>query len=229
MFGVSLGLEGFEDPQSNWLLGPTEDALVTLGAKEGALIKNKYELWRLFTAIFLHAGIIQIIANIFGQLRMGLYLEKKWKWYVFITIYFMSGVAGLCLSCDMQPNSISVGASAAFMGVMGAYLAQLHLTWFKMEGWQKRMNISVCFAFIIITFLEGIGHNNVDTTAHFGGLAMGLIQGYSLFGLQYARRWNPRRARAVPVLGIICIIIYFVVTLTVFYTVVPVNYTNQYW
>lgn len=229
MFGVSLGLEGFEDPKENWLLGPPADSLVELGAKQGSLMKYRYEMWRYITPIFLNAGIIQLLINLFGHFRMGLYLERKWKWYVFTVIYFVSGTAGIAFSCDIQPNAVSVGASAAFIGLMGAYFAQLHLTWFKMEGWQKRMNISVCLVFIIITFLEGIGSNCVNTSAHLGGLFMGLLQGYSLFGLQYARRWNPSRARAVPVLGIVCCIAYFIATVTLFYTVVPVTEQPQYW
>jgi len=223
MFCIALGLDGFESPQNNWLLGPTGDALVELGAKQGPLMRYDYEIWRYFTPIFLHAGIIELVINIFGQMRMGLYLERKWKWYIFVCIYVLSGIGGIALSCDAQPNIISVAASASFMGVMGAYCAEIQLTWFKMEGWQKRMNLSVCLSFIIITFLEGLGHNYVDSFAHLGGLAIGLIQGYSLFGLQYARRWNPRKARAIPGIGIICLLAYFIITVSLFYTIVPVN------
>ena len=220
MFTVSLGLGGFAPPKENWLLGPTTESLVTLGAKDAAKMRYDYQVWRFFTPIFLHAGVVELAINLFGQMRMGLYLERKWKWYLFATIYILSGMGGVALGCDLQPNQVSVSASSAFQGVMGAYFAQLHLTWFKIEGWQKRMNLTVCLLFISATFLESLGSNNVDVSGHFGGLLIGIILGYSFFGLQFARRWSPRKARAVPVFGIFLLLAFFASTIACFYTVI---------
>ena len=69
MFVVALGLDGFAPASENWLLGPTTESLVTLGAKDPGEMRYNYEVWRYITPIFLHAGVIQLVVNIFGQLR----------------------------------------------------------------------------------------------------------------------------------------------------------------
>ena len=218
MFCIALGLGGFGPPRENWLLGPTNCILLELGAKQGYRMKIEYQVWRFFTPIVLHSGVIQLFINIFGQLRMGLFLERKWGWYVFFMIYLISGMAGISISCVLRPNSTGTAATAAFIGVLGAYLAQLQMTWYKLEGWQKRINVSICVLFIIITIAEGLGRNFVDTSANVGGLIIGMIQGYSIFGKDFVQRWYPRQANLVLFIGYFCILIYFIVTIAIFYT-----------
>lgn len=46
--------------------------------KIGYAIKEDNEIYRYVTPIFLHSGFLQLFINLFAQLRMGLYLERRW-------------------------------------------------------------------------------------------------------------------------------------------------------
>lgn len=222
MFIISLSLDGFAPVSDNWLLGPTGDALVSMGAKDAYLIKESLQVWRYVTPCFLHAGIIQLAFNLFAQLRMGLYLERTWGWYRFTVMYFVSGTAGMCLSSCLQPNSISVAASASLMGVMGGYLAQLNVTWQKLEGWQKKMHLSMCVTIIMTTFIIGVGPNYVDSTAHIGGLIVGMVMGYGAFGKEKARD-NKRRRRLLQVVSWTVVLLFFAAAILVLFVIIPVT------
>jgi membrane associated rhomboid family serine protease len=73
--------------------------------------------WRIFSALFLHAGLIHLFINLyiqvcFGmkrgcdhrlkQVRLGIYLERAWKWSKVSAIYFLSGIGGGLLSCVIR-------------------------------------------------------------------------------------------------------------------------------
>ncbi len=77
--------------------------------------------WRLFTSIFLHSGIIHIVLNLVLQLRLALHAEVVWGMWRFLPIYFASGICGALWSAVINPMQLSVGASGALMGVVGAW------------------------------------------------------------------------------------------------------------
>lgn len=62
------------------------------------LMRYKYQVFRFITPIFLHAGFLHIIFNLWAQLRFGLYLEREWGILRTIVIYFVSGIAGMLLA-----------------------------------------------------------------------------------------------------------------------------------
>lgn len=131
-------------------------------------------------------------------------------------MFFISSIAGVVLSSCVSPDSVRVAASASVMGMMGGYLAQLNMTWHKLEGWQKRINLSMCVLIILITFAMAIGPNYVDQTANFGALIMGMALGYSIFGREYARQ-NSKLANTISVFSALFVILYFVLSITIFF------------
>ena len=219
---VAVGMGGITDLTNNWLIGPDYCTFIEVGAKYGYDIKNHYEIWRFVTPIFLHSGALQLLINLFAQLRMGLYLERRWGWLKFTSMFFISSIAGVVLSCCIVPNSIGVAASASVMGMMGGYLAQLNMTWHKLEGWQKRINLSLCVIIIMITFATGIGPNYVDSTANLGALIMGMALGYSIFGREYARQ-NSRLATSISFFAALFVILYFILGISIFFLIIPAS------
>lgn len=205
------------------MIGPTGTALVRIGAKYGPLMRYKYQLWRLITPMFLHAGIIQLSINLFYQLRMGLYLEPRWGWTKFAVVYFTSGFCGIISSCVVRPNTVSVAASFSLMGVMAAWFAQIHMTWKSLEGWQKKMNLSICLVVILITFLEGAGPSYVDSIGHLGGLIMGLFLGYVFFIWKSVMRKDILISRGISSVGFLLILLFTFIMLSLFYSIVEVD------
>ncbi len=64
------------------------------------------QFFRFLTPVFLHAGILHILFNLFAQLRFGLMLEQKWGKLRFAILYFVSAVSGTLMSCLLSPSSI---------------------------------------------------------------------------------------------------------------------------
>lgn len=150
--------------------------LAYMGAKINAFI-NEGEYYRLITAAFLHGGILHILfnmsaLNIIGREVEGVYGGKK-----FLIIYFMAALGGNIFSYLFKPNSISVGASGAIFGLLGAMLV---------FGIKERKKIGKGY---VKNILETIGLNviigitipNIDNFAHMGGLFIGALISFILF------------------------------------------------
>ncbi len=79
----------------------------------------------IFTSMFLHAGWLHLIANMWTLYIFGDNVEDTLGHLKFIILYLGSGVAG-CLAQLLSAPSSSipmVGASGAIAGVMGAYFS----------------------------------------------------------------------------------------------------------
>ena len=171
--------------------------------------------------MFLYSGVVQLFTNLFLQIRMGLFLERKWGILKSTTIYVVTGFGGILTSCLAQPNTVAVGASAPMMGFLGAYSSQMVITWHTMDRWQKRSGIILITLFVIVTMLESIGPNYVDVTLNAGSFVIGLFAGHYFFGREYARR-EAIICRIFPFASLAIILTYYISGLTLFFTFIPV-------
>lgn len=145
-------------------------------------------------------------------------LEQKWGLVKFVILYFVSGIAGVLMSCLLQPGSLSVGASGAIMGLMGAMLSETLLMWHKTEPNTRKIMLSQLLFTIVITFLFSLW-KYVDFGAHFGGCLVGSLMGCLYFAFESDK---PHVRRFLPVLSIALMLIYFVVGFVVFYLAIDV-------
>ena len=148
---ASLCFRGFAPLNINSGFGPWSDTLDYMGAKNAYKMYNgdisNYFIrdatgvagltppvqraftgpqpWRLFTSIFLHSGIIHIVLNLVLQLRLALHAEVVWGMWRFLPIYFACGINGALWSAVIMPSTLSVGASGALLGVVGAWFVFL--------------------------------------------------------------------------------------------------------
>ena len=99
------------------------------GAKQGGLIIYKGEWWRLITPVFLHAGVVHIVMNVYLQWQLGGYLYLLYGAVPWTIIYFVAGIYGNILSCIMDPDTVGVGSSGALMGVLSSFAIFLIFTW----------------------------------------------------------------------------------------------------
>jgi len=162
--------------KGNAMLGPSALTLYKMGGKwEPDIYAGN--VWRLLTPVFLHAGLIHLFSNLFFQLRFGFVLELRWGIIRFIVIYFVTGIGASFLSCLGSPGSVSVGASGALFGIIGANITYLIYNWEKIPNNKNEACILVFVT--VINFIIGIS-GNVDNWAHFGGLITGFFIGVSL-------------------------------------------------
>lgn len=95
--------------------------LIQMGAKVNILI-NRGEIYRLITSTFLHGGIMHILFNMSALNIIGKEVEYIYGSKKYILIYILSALSGSLFSYLFNPNSVSVGASGAIFGLLGAML-----------------------------------------------------------------------------------------------------------
>uniref|UniRef100_A0A7S3YTX7 rhomboid protease n=1 Tax=Lotharella globosa TaxID=91324 RepID=A0A7S3YTX7_9EUKA len=114
--------------KNNDMGGPSEETLVSMGAVSTPLIKNQFQFWRLFTPLFLHAGVLHIASNLLFFSQCAYTFERRWGRYAVALIFFLSGIAGNMLSAVGNPDMTAVGASGALAGLLGADLVYIYLS-----------------------------------------------------------------------------------------------------
>ena len=78
--------------------------------------------WRLFTAMFLHASFFHIAVNMYSLYFVGSIMEQVIGRWRFLLLYLASGLAGSAGALILSPLSLTVGASGAIFGILGALL-----------------------------------------------------------------------------------------------------------
>ena len=153
--------------------------LVDMGALYGPLTVLKGEWWRLFTAMFLHAGMTHLLMNMFSLYLIGRGAEMYFDTKSYLSIYLFSGLLGGLASLYMHPNSVGIGASGAIFGVFGALAGFFLAHRDKIQKHSKAFMKD--FAIIIgINLVIGFSIPSVDVSAHVGGLLVGFIGGFIL-------------------------------------------------
>jgi membrane associated rhomboid family serine protease len=80
------------------------------------------EWWRLVTATFLHYGPLHLGMNMLVLWFIGPPLEEYFGHWRYLLVYVVSGLAGSAGALIWSPNALTVGASGAIWGIMGAAL-----------------------------------------------------------------------------------------------------------
>jgi membrane associated rhomboid family serine protease len=123
--------------------------------------------YRLFTAAFLHYGILHIGFNMYALYLVGPQLEAALGRLRYVALYVLAGVGGGLLSVAFGPPfELAAGASGAIFGLFGAfYIVARHLR-------LQTTGIVVTIAFNLIFSLSVSG---IDWRAHVGGLIAGSV------------------------------------------------------
>lgn len=213
VFIVSLIRGGIAPLSTNVNIGPPTATLVDMGAKVAFLMRYQGEGWRFVSAMFVHAGFLHILLNLVAQLRLGILLEREWGRIQFLVIYLISGLAATLMSCLIQPDTISVGASGAILGLVGAYFAYIILIWKTLDSKTKKVQVVQAAFLLLVLGLLSLAPF-IDTSAHFGGLIIGFLLGFVLLPTAKSHPFV-RRMRVVPL--ILCMA-FFAIGFWYFYT-----------
>ncbi|RYY31068.1 rhomboid family intramembrane serine protease, partial [archaeon] len=68
---------GFATAKVNPMLGPRPEALVDSGAKVTPLMYEQQQWWRLITPVWLHAGLVHFLSNMFTLWRTAADFERS--------------------------------------------------------------------------------------------------------------------------------------------------------
>ena len=145
--------------------------LVEFGGNVGSLVKSG-EYFRLFSSIFLHGSILHLACNMYSMYVIGPQLESFYGKLKYLYIFILSGISGSLLSLAFNPsNIVSVGASGAIFGILGA------LCYF---GYHYRVYLgnalkSQILPIIGLNLMLGFMVNGIYNFAHIGGLVGGIF------------------------------------------------------
>lgn len=136
-------------------------------------VLEQLEIWRLFTSMFLHADILHLVSNMIGLLLFGTFIENATSRLVYLIIYFVSGLVGNIVSLFLlSPNVISLGASGAIYGLIGASFMLIIL---ERNISQLLITLLYLIYFIFTSFTPQINY-----AAHIFGLISGFVLGFFL-------------------------------------------------
>lgn len=166
----------------NWnLLSNVLPTLVIFGAKVNQLIAQG-QVWRLFTATFLHADILHLLFNLYALSALGYHVEGYFGHGRFLVIYVIAGLWGSLASYAVSPE-VSVGASGAIFGLAGA-TAVYFGRYRENFGDAGRAVLRNVLAVIAFNLFFGFTNPQIDNAGHIGGLiggaliALGLLPRY---------------------------------------------------
>lgn len=181
--------------------GPSGAKLVDLGASVAVAQTPNGDLigiatgqyWRLFSAMFLHAGLLHIGLNAYILWVFGSALELEIGHLRLALIFFITGIFASATSYAFGPNAVGVGASGAIFGVAGAYIAynyrRRHLA-------LNSARLRSAFTFVILNLVIGFTIPGIDWRAHAGGIIAGFVAGFAAEGVG-----TPANRRLILVVG----------------------------
>ena len=127
---------------------------------------------------FLHGGLFHFLMNTWVIFDLGARTEEFYGTSRYLVIYFVSGICGFVLSMFWS-STISIGASAAACGLIGAMMAYGRRTGSSFI-WSFYLRWAILIA--VIGLLPGF---RIDNAAHLGGFLAGFSLGYVAKTPQY--------------------------------------------
>lgn len=129
------------------------------------------EIWRIFTAMFLHANLTHVLFNMWALYLFGPALERRFGSSSFAALYVASGLAGGSLYHAVGRIEPAVGASGAIFGLFGALLAATYRQRHTMAG---RAVFSQLMLLLVINLSLPLIVSSIAWEAHLGGLVAGV-------------------------------------------------------
>ncbi|MDP1876012.1 MAG: rhomboid family intramembrane serine protease [Actinomycetota bacterium] len=123
------------------------------------------EWWRLVSAAFLHGSFLHIAFNMYVLFALGPTLERILGHGRYLALYLLAALGGGVASYVFSDlRTVSVGASGAIFGLMGALVV---------AGRRLKYDITQVLVLLGINVVIGFLAPGVDWRAHLGGLVTG--------------------------------------------------------
>ncbi len=136
--------------------------------------------WRLFTCAFLHSNAYHLFNNMVMLFAAGVYVEKALKTPKFTILYFGSMLGASLLSFlygRNLPGFVSIGASGAVFGLIGALLFIV----LRHKGRYERLSMRGMIFMLALSIYYGFASGGTDNAAHIGGAVTGFLLAFLLY------------------------------------------------
>jgi membrane associated rhomboid family serine protease len=179
-------------------------ALSKFSVEAAGLVKpavRNGQIWRLFTAILMHASFMHFWMNFFALLTLGKIVERTVQRACVPLVFILTGALGSVFSVVLYPNVTSVGASGGLMGLLGFITVAAYFEKTKYPPRYFRLMIQ---AIISVGLLGLFGFAFIDNAGHLGGLVGGLLLGWFCF--RRNERWLTRNEKLVKFGGVAALV-----------------------
>ena len=158
------------------LLSPSGTALFRLGMT-GAYPLAQGQWWTLFTAIYLHGGLLHILFNMIWLRNVGYAVEELFGTARAFIIFTAAGVAGF-LASDLLRVAFTVGASGSIFGLLGALIYYgRHRGGSFGEALLRQVGSWALMAFVFGFLMPGV-NNWAHAGGFLGGYLCAMLLGY---------------------------------------------------
>ena len=172
--------------------GPKTRVFVDLALFGPAVDAGDY--WRLVTAGFLHSGILHIGFNMYILYWLGTMLEPTLGHARFLSLYLASLLAGSFGALLLSPDAVTVGASGAVFGLMGAAFVMQQAR--GIDPMQSGIGPVILFNLVLSFVIP-----NISIGGHIGGLVGGAAAGFAMEWLSRRRAGTAAPIAACVVIG----------------------------
>lgn len=160
------------------------------GALFGPSIDVDNEWYRLVTSGFLHAGLIHLALNMLALWWLGTMLEPRFGAARFLAVYAVSLLAGSLGALVVDPLALTVGASGAVYGLLGAAIVIMRRLGIP---WQQNGLVTL----LVVNLLLTLTIPGISIGGHVGGLVGGVVCGLLVTDAQ----GRPRQPAAIGLIG----------------------------
>jgi len=151
------------------ILGPASRALYQLGMTGGAALQLGH-WYTVFSAIFLHGGLIHIFFNLWLLRYLGPEIEDALGPTRYFLMFMAAGVGGFVIS-NLVNGAPTVGASGSIYGLFAARIALA-----RAHGGELGQAISQqTMIWVALLFVLGFLQPHVNNWAHGGGFVSGYL------------------------------------------------------
>ncbi len=155
----------------------SNEAIIAAGALQRSYVLDG-EVWRLWSAAFLHGSTEHLVGNMIALYILGMALEHGVGRWPMIFLY-MAGATVASLFSIMAGDHPSVGASGAIFALMGGLVALLRVHRKKLKMRDNRI-MSAVWVWGGVQLLLGAADPRIDNAAHLGGFLAGWLVGGAL-------------------------------------------------
>ena len=151
-------------------VGPGQSGLLIRLALNGPAVAGG-DTYRLITSGFVHENLLHIGFNMVLLYRFGEVLERALGRLRFLSLFVASLLAGSLGALVLSPRSLTIGASGAVFGLIGATAAGLR---------QRGISVfqSGVGALIVLNLVITFAMPRISIGGHLGGLAGGAALGW---------------------------------------------------
>ena len=141
----------------------------------GPAVHFGHDYWRLVTSGFLHSGPIHILFNMYLLWLLGNLLEPTLGSGRFAALFFTALLWGAFGALVATPNGLTVGASGAVFGLMGAAAVEQRAR--GINPFKTDIGVLILLNLVLSFALSGI-----SIGGHIGGLLGGILVGAAFLG-----------------------------------------------